>query len=105
MIKLIWLVVLACAACRLLFGKWPWQIISGQVLSGKPNRRREMEQARRKLGVQGAASRQEILDAHRRLIAEVHPDRGGSNERVHEANEARDLLLDTLSTENRDTRS
>jgi hypothetical protein len=38
-------------------------------------------------------------------MAEVHPDRGGSNERVHEANEARDLLLETLSTENRDTPS
>lgn len=100
MIKLIWFVVLACGACRLLLGKWPWQF-----LSVKPGQRREIEQARRKLGVQSRASRQEILDAHRRLMAEVHPDRGGSSERVHEVNDARDLLLDTLPTENRDTRS
>ncbi|MFM6831362.1 MAG: molecular chaperone DnaJ, partial [Novosphingobium sp.] len=33
----------------------------------------------------------------RRLIAQVHPDRGGSNEAVHEANAARDLLLARLS--------
>jgi len=26
----------------------------------------------------------------------VHPDRGGTNEQVHEANAARDLLLDEL---------
>jgi len=26
----------------------------------------------------------------------VHPDRGGSNGQVHEANAARDLLLDEL---------
>lgn len=105
MTRLIWLVALAVVACRVLFGKWPWQLFSGQFLSAKPGRQREIEQARRKLGVHTDASRQEILDAHRRLIAEVHPDRGGSNERVHEANEARDLLLNTLSTENRDTRS
>lgn len=105
MTKLIWLVVLACVACRLLFGKWPWQLFSGQSLSTRPDRRRQIEQARRKLGVHAHASRQEILDAHRRLIAEVHPDRGGSNERAHEVNEARDLLLDTLPTESRDTRS
>jgi DnaJ homolog subfamily C member 19 len=100
MTKLLWLVVLAVVACRVLFGKWPWQLFSGQFLSTKPNRQREIEQARRKLGVQADASRQDILDAHRRIITEVHPDRGGSNERVHEVNEARDLLLDTLATRN-----
>jgi hypothetical protein len=26
----------------------------------------------------------------------VHPDRGGTNDKVHEANAARDLLLDEL---------
>jgi len=26
----------------------------------------------------------------------VHPDRGGSNEQVHEANAARDLLFDDM---------
>jgi len=30
------------------------------------------------------------------LIAMVHPDRGGTNGQVHEANAARDLLLDDL---------
>ena len=33
---------------------------------------------------------------YRRLIAIVHPDRGGTNDQVHEANAARDILLDEL---------
>jgi DnaJ homolog subfamily C member 19 len=39
--------------------------------------------------------------AHRRLIARIHPDRGGSTEQVHEANAARDLLLRTLPSDKR----
>jgi len=88
MMKLLWLLVLASLACRLIAGRWPWQLVS---LSS--NKALEQSRARRLLGVSQAATRQDIIEAHRRLIAEVHPDRGGSNERVHEANAARDLLL------------
>lgn len=42
------------------------------------------------LGVSPDASRAEIEAAHRRLIAEHHPDRGGSPERAAEINAARD---------------
>jgi hypothetical protein len=49
------------------------------------------------LGVAPDASREQIIEAHRRLIAMVHPDRGGTNEAVHEANAARDLLLARLA--------
>jgi curved DNA-binding protein CbpA len=48
------------------------------------------------LGVDRSATRDAIIEAHRRLIARVHPDRGGSNEQVHAANAARDLLLARL---------
>jgi DnaJ family protein C protein 19 len=34
-----------------------------------------------------------IRAAHRRLIAEIHPDRGGSAEEARRVNAARDLLL------------
>lgn len=88
MMKLLWLLVLASLACRLITGRWPWQFVS--LLS---NKSQEQGRARRLLGVSQSATRQEIIEAHRRLIAEVHPDRGGSNESVHEANAARDLLL------------
>jgi curved DNA-binding protein CbpA len=52
--------------------------------------------ARNLLGVRPDANHAEIIEAHRRLLAMVHPDRGGTNEQVHEANAARDLLLDAL---------
>jgi hypothetical protein len=51
------------------------------------------EDARRLLGVTEGATLQEIRDAHRRLIARVHPDAGGSAELAHRVNAARDTLL------------
>jgi len=49
--------------------------------------------ARRLLGVGEGSTLQEIRDAHRRLIAKVHPDSGGSAELAHRVNAARDTLL------------
>jgi hypothetical protein len=51
------------------------------------------DDARRLLGVGEGATLQEIRDAHRRLIAKVHPDAGGSAELAHRVNAARDTLL------------
>lgn len=89
--KLIWLIVLGCVAWRVLVGRWPWQ--------SKPRIRSSfaLAHARQVLGVEPGAGRQEIIEAHRRRLAAVHPDRGGSNEQVHEANAARDLLLAQLA--------
>ena len=64
--KLLTLLLLAAIACRVLTGQWPWQ------LWAKSERSQAEAQAR------------------------VHPDRGGSNEAVHDANAARDLLLARL---------
>jgi curved DNA-binding protein CbpA len=55
-----------------------------------------MSRARALLGVSPSASREEVIVAHRQLVALVHPDRGGSDAQVHEANAARDLLLERL---------
>ncbi|GGD60960.1 molecular chaperone DnaJ [Erythrobacter arachoides] len=74
---------------RWIVGRWPWQ-------PKVSTRNQAIFRARRLLGVETGAARDEILAAHRRLIALVHPDRGGSNDQVHEANAARDLLLDEL---------
>jgi hypothetical protein len=49
--------------------------------------------ARRLLGVREGATLEEIRAAHRRLIAKVHPDTGGSAELAHRVNAARDTLL------------
>ncbi|MFL9839732.1 DnaJ domain-containing protein [Sphingomonas sp. ST-64] len=45
------------------------------------------------LGVQPGAPPDEVRAAHRRLIANVHPDRGGSPELTRQVNAARDTLL------------
>jgi hypothetical protein len=47
------------------------------------------------------AARGEIIEAHKKLITQVHPDRGGDVALVHEANDARDLLLARLEPEKR----
>ena len=52
-----------------------------------------VEEARRLLGVSEGASLAEIRDAHRRLIARVHPDAGGSADLAHRVNAARDTLV------------
>ncbi len=88
--KLLLLVILAGAACRMLTGRWPWELWTWSERSQKE------AQARTLLGVEAVATREAIGDAHRRLLAKVHPDRGGSNEAVHQANAARDLLLARL---------
>lgn len=49
--------------------------------------------ARKLLGVSASAGREEIIAAHRRLVARVHPDTGGSAALAAEINAARDLLL------------
>lgn len=72
-----------------IFKRWPWQLKVS-------TRQQAIFNARKTLGVQQNANRTEIVSAHKRLVAMVHPDRGGSNAQVHEANAARDLLLDEL---------
>lgn len=51
------------------------------------------DEARALLGVGPAADLAEVREAHRRLIARVHPDVGGSAELAHRINMARDTLV------------
>jgi hypothetical protein len=89
MIRILFFAALGVLAWRLVTGRWPWE-------RKVATRAQAVFRARKLLGVSAAASREEIVTAHKRLIAMVHPDRGGSNGQVHEANAARDLLLDEL---------
>jgi DnaJ family protein C protein 19 len=52
-----------------------------------------LEDAQRLLGVGPDASLADIRAAHRRLIARVHPDAGGSEELARRINAARDALI------------
>lgn len=90
MIKIVVLAALVLAAYRLVTNRWPWE---PRRVGGRSTAR---TQARVLLGVSEAASREEIIDAHRRLVTQIHPDKGGNSELVHEANSARDLLLTEL---------
>lgn len=91
MLKLFWLVLLVSLGCKLFLRRWPWELL------GIPHATPELERARALLGVRRDASRTQILEAHKRYLAVVHPDRGGSNDQVYEANAARDLLLGNLA--------
>jgi hypothetical protein len=55
------------------------------------------EDARRLLGLAENATLADIRDAHRRLIARVHPDKGGSAELANRVNVARDTLVAELN--------
>jgi hypothetical protein len=74
----------------LMSGALLWAAWRRQRPSSRPM---PAEDARRLLGVREGATLQEIRDAHRRLIARVHPDAGGSAELAHRVNAARDTLL------------
>ncbi|MFZ1742063.1 MAG: J domain-containing protein [Pontixanthobacter sp.] len=80
--------------CKWALGKWPWDYLKGPATRGQA-----VFNARKLLAVSATADRKEIEAAHRRLVAMVHPDKGGTNAQVHDANDARDLLLDELPHE------
>lgn len=86
--KILLFAAIAVMLWRLATGRWPWQ----PKLAGT-TRQQALFRARTLLGVAEGASEAQILEAHRRLVAAVHPDRGGTSSQVHEANAARDLLL------------
>ena len=54
-------------------------------------------EARSLLGVGEQASLGDVREAHRRLIAKVHPDAGGSAELATRVNAARDALVSHLA--------
>ena len=68
---------------------WLWFRKGGRSRS----ERMTHEEARRLLDVPIDATPQEIRAAHRRLVARVHPDVGGSADLTRQVNAARDTLL------------
>ena len=54
----------------------------------------DIHQARSVLGVAPSADRKQIIEAHRKLIQRLHPDRGGNTYLTRTVNQARDILLE-----------
>ena len=91
MIRLLLIAALVSVACRWAFGKWPWD-----YLRPKPSREQAVFRARKLLGISAQADGRQIREAHRRLSAGHHPDRGGSHASQQDLTAARDLLLAQL---------
>lgn len=91
MLRALILIAAICVFCRWSLGKWPWD-----YLRPAPTRSQALFRARKLLGIESGARREEVIAAHRRLTALVHPDRGGTTAAMQEANAARDLLLAEL---------
>lgn len=60
---------------------------------GSTNGKMSRDEAYRVLGLAPGATREKIIEAHRRLIQKVHPDRGGSDYLAAKLNQAKDILL------------
>ncbi|MGZ3174069.1 MAG: J domain-containing protein [Croceibacterium sp.] len=80
---------LAVIVWKMASGRWPWE-------PKVSTRAQAVFRARKLLGLRAGADRAEIIEAHRRLLTTVHPDRGGTSEQVYEAQAARDVLLNEL---------
>ena len=71
-----------------------WYFLRRQI---RPTPRPDaLAEARALLGVAEGADPETIRAAHRRLVARVHPDQGGTEELARKVNAARDLLISHL---------
>ena len=71
-----------------------WRMLGS---AAKRNDQAAIDNARFLLGVSRFDNAERIRERHRTLIAQNHPDTGGSDVRAAELNKARDILLDDLS--------
>ena len=80
---------------RSLFGAYQQYGRQGSGSNSSAGDRSDMslDEAREILGLGPNPSRDEIIQAHRRLMQKVHPDRGGSTYLAQQLNEAKRILL------------
>ncbi len=101
-----WLFALFSAAVpwinRAMAAKRMWSMFSqGRPQSGNANEQQQRpissmtrDEAFEILGLKPDATRDDIIKAHRKLMARVHPDKGGSDYLASSINQARKILLD-----------
>ena len=70
-----------------------WTADSQRNGGGEQASEMDESQALAVLGLDGAASKEDVLAAHRRLIQRLHPDRGGTDYLAATLNKAKEVLL------------
>lgn len=75
--------------------RFPGEPDFGQATSNEPEENGPMNRAEALavLGLQEDAQTQDIIEAHRKLIQKLHPDRGGNDYLAAKINQAKDFLL------------
>ncbi|MGH1461411.1 MAG: DnaJ domain-containing protein [Neptuniibacter sp.] len=75
---------------------WRQDDSADNVYEPGPGSTLSIQEAYEILGLKLGATREEIIEAHRRLMQKNHPDRGGSDYLAAKINQAKDLLLKQL---------
>ncbi|MFK7816861.1 MAG: DnaJ domain-containing protein [Gammaproteobacteria bacterium] len=61
------------------------------------NAKMTKEEAQKVLGIKDNATADEIIEAHRKLIQKMHPDRGGNDYLAAKINQAKEYLLERVA--------
>lgn len=92
--RIVGLIPLAIAA---VYGWRRWSAKSNRTPAIPAIEPEAVREARALLGVSVTASADDIRTAHRRLIAKIHPDAGGTQALAEKINEARSILLQHIA--------
>ena len=127
LLRVVVILVLLAAAAMAMRGLWPvaMSLLGGLMVYGRPvlqafglwrqlqsMQKKQQDQstpstssatmdtntARQILELEEGASKEDILAAHKRMMAKNHPDKGGSTYLASQINQAKDLLLAELDS-------